>query len=205
MSKSVFPGCDSTVARLSTRGYCQDGLGLFSIYFGSGILGPTKLSFPVTGFALEVGGNYQFLHTVNDFIYFYSFGDRVGELNVTGMAFIRKSCNTGAGFGATEVPSYFNPFNYNINPFSPDFANDPNLVQTNEWRFRLNQQQDDICDLWDFYKRNRAAAQNSEALKVQWGECEAFWGFLTGMRVEIARPDIPVAQFVLRIHVIPKN
>jgi hypothetical protein len=43
----------------------------------------------ITGMTLEMSGNYQFLHTVNDFIYFYSFGDRVGQLSVSGIGFVR--------------------------------------------------------------------------------------------------------------------
>ena len=202
-AKSVFPCCDGQVVRLSTRGFCQDNSSLFTFWFGSGLFGGTKLRLPVTGFALEVGGNYQFLHTLNDLVYFYSFGDRVGELNITGMAFIRRSCNTGFGT-STTLPSYFNPFNWNINPFSDEFANDPNWVSTNSAALKFNQRGDSICDLWDFYTVNMASKQNNEALKITWGNCEGFYGFLTGMRVEIPRPDIPVAQYVMRIHVIKK-
>jgi hypothetical protein len=42
----------------------------------------------ITGMSLEMSGNYQFLHTVNDFIYFYSFGDRVGQLTINGIGFV---------------------------------------------------------------------------------------------------------------------
>lgn len=202
MAISVFPTCDATVARLSTRSNCSDELQLFTFWFGSGLFA-TRFRIPVTGFALEVGGNYQFLHTLNDLVYFYSFGDRVGELNITGMAFIRRSCDTGFGVN-TALPSYFNPFNWNINPINSDFWNDERWVQTKEWRVRLWQQHDAICDLWRFYQTNRAA-RSQQALTVQWGQCQSFHAFLTGMRVEIARPDIPVAQFVLRLHVIPKT
>lgn len=44
--------------------------------------------FVLTGVQLELSGNYQFLHTVNDFIYFYAFGDRVGMLTLTGVSFL---------------------------------------------------------------------------------------------------------------------
>jgi len=52
----------------------------------------------VTGMTLEMSGNYQFLHTLNDLVYFYSFGDRVGSLTLTGISFI-KNCRAGAGAG----------------------------------------------------------------------------------------------------------
>ena len=43
----------------------------------------------ITGMSLEMSGNYQFLHTVNDFIYFYAFGDRVGQLSISGIGFVK--------------------------------------------------------------------------------------------------------------------
>lgn len=33
-------------------------------------------------------GNYQFLHTLNETIYAYVFGDRIGELRVSGICFV---------------------------------------------------------------------------------------------------------------------
>jgi len=45
------------------------------------------ITLPVTGFVLEMQGNYQFLHALDKFIYFYSFGDRIGELTVSGLGF----------------------------------------------------------------------------------------------------------------------
>jgi hypothetical protein len=49
-----------------------------------------------TGVEIEMSGNYQFLHTVNNFIYFYAFGDRIGAINVTGIGFV-KSCGESKG------------------------------------------------------------------------------------------------------------
>jgi hypothetical protein len=49
-----------------------------------------------TGVEIEMAGNYQFLHTVNNFIYFYAFGDRVGTINVTGLGFV-KACGSNKG------------------------------------------------------------------------------------------------------------
>lgn len=50
----------------------------------------------LSGISLELSGNYQFLHTVNDFVYFYAFGDRVGTLTVTGIGFLN-TCPGSAG------------------------------------------------------------------------------------------------------------
>ena len=51
----------------------------------------------ITGMTLELSGNYQFLHTLNDLIYFYAFGDRVGTLNLTGIGFVVPCSNVKKG------------------------------------------------------------------------------------------------------------
>lgn len=164
MSKSVFAQCDGVVARVTTsctENWFTEDKTIFRVKFDG-----DTLTLPVTGFALEMSGNYQFLHTVSDFIYFYSFGDRVGELSVTGMAFITRACNSGIGGFFAHKNS--------------------------------------ICDLYEFYRDNRASKRQA-AIAVTFNTCDAFWAFLTGMRLEVSKPDIPVMQWVLRLHVIPKN
>jgi hypothetical protein len=42
---------------------------------------------PVTGYTLELSTNHQFLHSLDEFIYVFAFGDRVGELTLSGVAF----------------------------------------------------------------------------------------------------------------------
>ena len=66
---------------------------LFSIT----VSGAAPLTWPVTAMSLELTGNYQFLHTVNNFVYFYSFGDRVGQLVVGGVGFIGLGTCPGSG------------------------------------------------------------------------------------------------------------
>lgn len=60
----------------------KDAADLFKISFEG-----ADLSLPVTGIAIEQSGNYQFLHTVNNFIYVYSFGDRIGDMTISGLGF----------------------------------------------------------------------------------------------------------------------
>ena len=189
-NKSIFKECDGRVVRVPTR--CNDDSVLFRISFGTGGLfgGSTQIWLPVTGFALEVGGNYQFLHTLSDFVYFYGFGDRVGELTVTGMAFIKRSCR--ADDYAAEVGVWNGGF----------WDDNRSNWSTNEIGF--GQSIDDIQNLWDLYQEYKFSNQEG-AIEVTWGNVEAFYGFLTGMRVEIARPDISVAQYSMRIHVLPRG
>lgn len=167
MATSVFTKCDGAVyaAKLD----CNDNASspVFRIlYNDGGGPGGSMLAVPVTGFSLEQQGNYQFLHTVNDFTYFYIFGDRIGELSVSGLGFISNAavCGPAGGKGS-------------------------------------------ICDLYSWYMANRASAKNN-AMAITLGEggaCGKFWGFLTGMRMEMPRADMLVAQWSLRFNVIPKS
>lgn len=59
----------------------------------------------ITSLSVELSGNYQFLHTLNDFIYVYSFGDRIGTLNVSGVGFTHP-CAGGKG-SLMEVYKYY--------------------------------------------------------------------------------------------------
>lgn len=79
----VFTPCAGVVGIV--REGCEDTDNFFLSIDGDG--GPLVDSAIVTAFSLEHSGNYQFLHTLNDFIYAYSFGDRIGTLNVSGVGF----------------------------------------------------------------------------------------------------------------------
>ena len=49
----------------------------------------------ITDVGIQEQGNYQFLHTLGNHIYLYIFGDRIGQLGITGLSFW--SVSTGAG------------------------------------------------------------------------------------------------------------
>jgi hypothetical protein len=65
----------------------------------------------VTGVSIALSGNYQFLHTVNNFIYLYAFGDRISSINITGMGFIRV-CN-GATNEKTKLQKMYDFYKTN--------------------------------------------------------------------------------------------
>jgi hypothetical protein len=46
-------------------------------------------------------GNFQFLHTINDTIYVYVFGDRIAELTIAGVAFSQLCGSPIAGINET--------------------------------------------------------------------------------------------------------
>jgi hypothetical protein len=107
---SIFSPCAGAVTKVD--GCSKDPL--FSIQVSdSGLLSrdglrrDLKITAPITGFALEQNGNYQFLHTVNDFIYVYSFGNRVGELTISGIGFA-KTCAADTGLKLCTVLDFYN-------------------------------------------------------------------------------------------------
>lgn len=84
---SIFATCEEGVFRYTQPGKdavggCESGsVGVITISDSAAIT-----MAPITGFRLELSSNHQFLHTLNNFIYVFSFGDRVGELTVSGIA-----------------------------------------------------------------------------------------------------------------------
>ena len=64
-------------------------------------------TFIVTEVGIRQGVNAQFLHTLDDAIYIYIFGDRIGDIIISGIAFI-EVCGTGAsGSGVKNVMTYY--------------------------------------------------------------------------------------------------
>jgi hypothetical protein len=109
MATAVFSPCAGAVGivKVNSSGGCSPTDALFKIDF-AGANG--QLTVPVSGFALELNGNYQFLHTVNDFIYVYAFGDRIGELVVSGFGFV-KPC-AGANSAAVDSVKLCNVYDF---------------------------------------------------------------------------------------------
>ena len=93
MATSVFTPCEGAVVRVNLCDGSSSGAGgTFNITIDG-----TAMSLPVTGFVHEMQGNYQFLHALDRFVYFYSFGDRIGEITVSGISFAAPPCGGGAG------------------------------------------------------------------------------------------------------------
>jgi hypothetical protein len=105
---SIFSPCVGAVTKINSCVNDQSASDVFAVRF-AGPNGLVSFSAPITGFALEQNGNYQFLHTVNDFIYVYSFGDRIGELVISGIGFV-KTC---ASAKSAELSNVFNFYKFN--------------------------------------------------------------------------------------------
>jgi hypothetical protein len=119
------------------------------------------ITVPITGFMLEMSTNHQFLHSLDEFVYVYAFGDRVGELTISGIAFT--DCvvsKVGVTAGAT------------------------------------------VDSIYKKYLQKRLSKTLTPS-KITIGNAPAeLLGFLTGMRIEVPNPQLPIAQWVLRFQVI---
>ncbi|NDD52308.1 hypothetical protein EBZ39_00250 [bacterium] len=100
MASSVFTPCEGAIVKVNL---CPDGGGGGGGTFNVTV-GGSQIGFPTSGFLLEMQGNYQFLHALDEFIYYYNFGDRVGELTVSGFGFLGgETCNASGGGKSGEV------------------------------------------------------------------------------------------------------
>lgn len=118
-----------------------------------------------TGFMLQLHTNHQFLHALDEFIYVFPFGDRVGELTLTGLSFL------GSGDCAGENGAA------------------------------------GMCGIYDYYMSNRLTPTTGKPpTLITIGGCSPpLLGFLTGLRMETVRPELPIVQWVLRFNVILKK
>lgn len=101
MSSLVFTPCTGGVEIF--RQHCSQSDFLLIIIDGKYFSG----EYIVNGVTLELSGNYQFLHTVNDFVYFYAFGDRVGTLTVNGIGFIKTCPGTSGKTHIFDIYQYY--------------------------------------------------------------------------------------------------
>jgi hypothetical protein len=75
---------DANPFRVTIDGFPEDGS-------TSGII--------ITEMAIQRHGNFQFMHTLKDLVYVYSFGERIGQIRASGLAFARL-CNGTQGLSA---------------------------------------------------------------------------------------------------------
>lgn len=147
---SVFSSCDGEILKVQTDCKNSDSIAAVSV---DGFVA----NVPLTGFALDLSTNHQFLHSLDEFIYVFAFGDRVGELTLSGITFTGKCPNTTSG---------------------------------------------EPKDIYSYYLQNRVSKTLKPTKITVSGGQTTLLGFLTGMRMEIPNPSLPVMQWVLRYHVI---
>jgi len=60
----------------------------------------------IQGFSISTRGNYQFLHTLRNFTYVYVFGEKMGDITVTGQTFVG-SCDYYNWSGVSNTIGYY--------------------------------------------------------------------------------------------------
>ena len=69
--------------------------------------GYTELKSIITNVVVASQGNFQFLHTMGGNIYVYVFGDRLGQISISGLS-METDCNDGGTIGVERVLQYYN-------------------------------------------------------------------------------------------------
>lgn len=60
----------------------------------------------ITRMTLSSQVNVQFLHTIGSHIYIYVFGDRIGQMTLSGLAF-SDACDAGGRYGPEEILKWY--------------------------------------------------------------------------------------------------
>jgi hypothetical protein len=150
---SIFTPCEGGV--LKVKNECASGGAVAVIAVDN-----FATTAPITGFSLDISTNHQFIHTLDEFIYVYAFGDRVGELTLTGVAFFNQSAEC-----------------------DKDKVAAPN-------------------DVYKYYLEKRLSQSLTPTQISINGDRVKLIGFLTGLRMEVPDPRLPIMQWSLRFNVI---
>lgn len=76
----------------------------------SGGSAPLFMKAIITQFSVQFQGQQQFMHTLRDFIYVYSFGEGIAQASLSGVAFA-DTCPSGGGMtGAEQIVNYYDGF-----------------------------------------------------------------------------------------------
>lgn len=121
----------------------------------------------ITQMSVRRGANAQFVHTLQDLIYVYSFGERIGSITVAGLSFV-DMCSDGASAGGRTGIEY----------------------------------------VLDWYEQNRLGGGGVDPLRLLIGGAGgsgAFKGYLIGLEVDVAKPDLRLANFALQFRTLPQR
>lgn len=161
---SIFQPCELGVLRVNT---CATG-GTVVINI-DGFRDSSSVMLPITGFTLDLGTNHQFLHTLDEFIYLYAFGDRIGELVLSGVSF--------AGTCVSDS------------------------VTANAENLSVKLAPEKILEYYNSNKVSKATGPEPTFITIG-GDKHVLIGFLTGMRLDMPNPTMPVVQWALRYNVV---
>lgn len=79
----------------------------------------------LTSISINESANYQFLTTLRNFTYLYSFGDKISSIDVSGIAFLNPECDGVSGihsaynfYSRNKVSNNLNPITFSLVSFS---------------------------------------------------------------------------------------
>lgn len=82
----IFSSSPGGVAVFRTAGAAPMSLSVEGLLQGSSAFDTMRSI--VTAVGLRQGGNYQFVHTLKSMVYVYAFGERLGDVSISGLCFL---------------------------------------------------------------------------------------------------------------------
>jgi len=70
----------------------------------------------ITSVGIQQGGNFQFLHTLRNFVYVYVFGERIAELVISGAMFLNPCEGQDPASGFEKVYEFYEQNRISRNP-----------------------------------------------------------------------------------------
>jgi hypothetical protein len=88
--------------------------------FMTGWVGFPAIRAVMTHIGVQNSGNYQLLHTLKEFVYLYVFGERVGDIAISGLLF-SEACGPDVDGGSQksgfeQLCQYYSRFRVAVNP-----------------------------------------------------------------------------------------
>jgi hypothetical protein len=120
----------------------------------------------VTQMSIRRQANVQFVHTLQDLIYVYSFGERIGSITVAGLSFVGM-CDE---FGDTGMRT--------------------GIEYVLDW-YDANEVGNGVGPLW-------LAIGGASGSGI-------FRAYLTGLEVDIVKPDLRLTSFALQFQALPRR
>lgn len=102
--RMVFTPCFGVVEVATTScSTTEDALRFFTLRVDNDVLPGIAQDIDI-----ELSGNYQSQHTVNKFVYFYAFGDRISAFNISGVGFVKACANNAVKGSLMRLYDYYN-------------------------------------------------------------------------------------------------
>lgn len=184
----------------------------------------------ITRIGVSHAGNYQFLHTLGNSVYIYTFGDRMGQVTVHGLSFAKQCAessnvlsNLASGTGTLVGGALGQNIVSGLGGLAPGGQNVASGIAnvggslsgttgqllTSAGNFigsAISSRKDShgFEDLYEWYERNRIAARK-EPVTVTVGIRTAFSGFITGLNADVQDAEHRMISWQMTIATLPQT